>query len=711
METLPTAKLELDPEAILGPDGPIAKHFSNYEPRPAQIEMSQAVRSSMQRYRHLFCEAGTGTGKSYAFLIPAIEAALRGEGPVVISTNTISLQEQIFYKDIPDLKKYLGLDKLKVVLRKGRGNYVSLRRQKLAQNYDWSNDQISQLEELDTWVDQTKTGALQDLDFVPNSTLWQHVQSDQYDCLGQKCDSYKSCFFFKSKQEAEEAHLVITNHSLLAIDLMLRYKSGGDMGILPKFKHVVIDEAHALEDAIRKAETFEWREGSAKHIVKRATDSQGRGLLDKLSKASASHVVSPRMLTNIRDATNALNTFAAFNEEFFKDTVIPFAESHRKRANLPVAKRVRPKDLNTDGASKMLGALKVASERLIVIDSELQKGAQEQDAEKWVKEISSLISNYSSRVSDLLGDLKRTIEADKKPDQQYPTHVSAVEVTIRNSKAYYQLSSTPIFVKLIANKILFGRVPSIVATSATLTVNGQFDNITRNLGTVKDKTETLQLPHVFDYRKQVKIFLEPKARLSPYGQTRKQTDAYYDDIAERTAKYVDMTKGNAFVLCTSNAQKRALHERLASRFLKKGYNVLVQGGHLTKEQIIHEFKAVSGSVLFAVDSFWTGVDIPGDHLQAVIITKLPFAAPSPLSEAQEEFYKAWNQGRPRHKQRYYFADRTIPGVAIKLQQGFGRLIRHRDDTGIVAILDPRMETKPYGKTLLGSLPPCQVISS
>jgi len=698
---IPTA---LDPEEVLGDQGPIAKQFSNYESRPPQIKMAQTIRDSMNQLKHLFSEAGTGTGKSYAFLVPAIEKALHGEGPIIVSTNTISLQEQIFNKDIPDLKKYLNLPFLKVVLRKGRGNYLSKRRLAIANNYVEA-DKINELEDIENWANSSETGSRQDLDFIPPYELWDAVRSDQYDCLGKKCPTYKSCFYFKSKTEADEAHIVITNHSLLALDLMLKHKTDDLVGILPKFKHLVVDEAHALEDALRKADTFEWKQGSAAALMRRATNKKGSGFLDLLSKVPD---VPYKSVAHGKEAIKHFKAFVEHNSYFFEKDIEPFIQTYKKKITSPTAKRVKPGNLVSPRSEKLLEHLQRINQYLSAIVSELQR-LDGEDVSKDLKNLATLIDSFWGRTKEIASDLKRAIEADKDVNDVYPTYVSSVEMSeMVHGKNYYTLTSTPIFIRQTGQKVLFNRVPSIVLTSATLTINNSFSNIKRNLGATKEKTITLQLPHVFNYKKQVKLFITPQMPSDPWNK-KDQREKYFDTVAKKIEKYLDLTKGNALILCTSNVQMRALYKRSKLKLKQKGMYVLCQNNGMTRDQLVHEMKIVKNSVLYGVDSFWTGVDIPGEHLQCVIMPKLPFSPPTPLSEAQQEMYNLWNRGKPRHKQRNYFVDRTIPEVATKLQQGFGRLIRHKTDTGIIVILDQRVKTKAYGKILLNSLPECEVI--
>jgi ATP-dependent DNA helicase DinG len=698
----------LEPELILGPEGPIAKQFPDYEPRQPQIEMAKAVQNTFEKQRHLFVEAGTGTGKSYAFLIPAIKQAISGKKPVVISTNSLALQEQIYSKDIPDLMKFLNLPHLKVVLRKGRGNYLSLRRLFNAGNLAWTNDEYPQLEDIQTWSETTEVGTLQDLNFVPKPNIWSEVQSDQYDCLGKKCRTYKQCFYYKSRTDSEEADIIITNHSLLTLDLLVKSTSDDNTGILPPFTQLIIDEAHTLEDAIRNADTFEWKSGSAAFLAKRARNKKDNGLLDMLHKMS--HLLNGRILDYASQAENHLSNFVKHNEVFFEKDVVDFVRNDKaEEPGASVSKRIKPGNLQSENSANLLTSLAKANIALQAIVSELRPFDREEDeGEKFkeVKQALTLMENYSKQCKEIEGDLKRTINVKQLEGDMLPDFVSSVDVSIIKKQPNYVLSSMPIFVKRIAQNILFSKIPSIVLTSATLTINNQFTFICNNLGATSERTDTLKLGHVFDYMNQVKMILTPQIPIDPYNNP-KDRQKYFDQVAAKVEKYVAVTQGNAFILCTSNLAMRELYKRSREKLKKLGMNVMCQGEDLTKEQILHEFKAVAGSVLYAVDSFWTGVDIPGKALQNIIIPKLPFPPPNPLSEAQEEAYQIWNRGKPRDKQRNVFVERTVPNVAIKLQQGFGRLIRRKTDTGIVVLMDQRLVNKPYGKTLLNSLPECK----
>jgi ATP-dependent DNA helicase DinG len=698
--------IDLDPEAILGVDGPIAKQLDYYEPRPPQILMATSVKDNLKNRRHLFCEAGTGTGKSYAFLIPAIEKALNGGGPVVISTNTISLQEQIFNKDVPDLKKYLGLPNLRVVLQKGRNNYISLRRLRNAHNYEWTPEQITEFEDVQTWADSTKTGSKQDMNDIVSGEIWEQVGSDRLDCMGKKCPTYKKCHYFRSKEEAAKAHIIICNHALLTLDLAIKHKTDGAASILPNYKHLIIDEAHALEEAIRRSGTFEWRKGSAASLVKRATNRKKKGLLDGLLDYAGD--MPHHVITQTKEAIKQLTQFAEVNVLFFDRDVEPFIKQGLRNRQQPSAKRIKPGNLGSARFQSLLSTIHTANMHLNSAVNGLRRAAEGEFADKSLTGKLTLLENFSNRTKEVESDLVLAVKAENAPGKTYSTHVSFVEPYKYRNTTGFMIVSTPIFVREMAQKILFNQIPSITLTSATLTTNNSFNGITRNLGSIAAKTDVIQLPHVFDYKKQVKIILTPKIGEDPWNNPIGR-NAYFDKVAKGVKKYVDKTQGNALILCTSNLQMKALYDRLADDFTKQGFYPLRQGGGMTRDQLAQEIKTVPNTVLFGVDSFWTGVDIPGSHLSNVIIPKLPFPPPTPLSDAQKEIYDMWNRGKPRNKQRNFFGDRVVPAVAIKLQQGFGRLIRRTTDVGIVVLMDPRLVTKGYGRTLLGSLPSCDVL--
>lgn len=697
---------DLAPEKILGSEGPIAEQLEHYEPRPPQIIMANCVKDNFETKRTLFCEAGTGTGKSYAFLIPAIEKALNGGGPVVISTNTISLQEQIFKKDIPDLKKYLGLPNLRVVLQKGRNNYISLRRLRNAHNYEWTPSQITEFEDVQTWAETTKTGSRQDMNDIVSGEIWEQVGSDRLDCMGKKCPTRKTCHYFKSKDEASKAHIIICNHALLTLDLAIKYKTDGAASIIPPYKYLVIDEAHALEDAIRKSGTFEWRKGSAAALVKRATNRKKTGILDNLVDYAGD--MPHHVVTQTKEAIKQLQQFAEVNVLFFDKDVEPFIKQGLRGRQQPNAKRIKPGNLESARYQSLLATINTTNRHLTSAVSGLRRAAEGDEADKTLSGKLTLLENFSDRIKELESDLIIAVKAQNSPGKDYATHVSFVEPYQYRGNTGFMIVSTPIFVREMAQKILFNQIPSITLTSATLTTNNSFNGITRNLGSIPSKTDVIQLPHVFDYKKQVKIILTPKIGEDPWNNPSGR-NIYFDKVAEGVKKYVDKTQGNALVLCTSNLQMKALYDRLADYFNSKGYYPLRQGGGMTRDQLTHEIKTVPNTVLFGVDSFWTGVDIPGSHLSNVIIPKLPFPPPTPLSDAQKEIYDMWNRGKPRNKQRNFFGDRVVPAVAIKLQQGFGRLIRRGTDVGIVVLMDPRLTSKGYGRTLLGSLPSCDVL--
>jgi len=716
--------IDLTPQAILGADGQLAQHFSNYEERKPQIQMANAVRHNMEQHRKLFCEAGTGTGKSYAFLIPAIERSLlMSDGPVVVSTGTIALQEQIFNKDIPDLKRYLDLPHLKVMLSKGRGNYISKRRLMGAINNvpvlekDIQGVDVEDyLNDLPEWAFQEPAasqhdGSKQIRDDIPNPYLWDEVRSDNNDCLGRKCPFHSTCYYYRAKEQAKNAHIIITNHALLVLDAKIKASAPGK-GLLPDYKHLIIDEAHMLEEAIRGACTCAWRRCCYWRLRSRVEQ-----MMDKIINQELSFPINViSQAKALKKEINALNTL---NETFFDNCVEPFVTDTLERG--ATARRLRPGDLanfvstefaqlsdlfekNKKDYKPLVEELLEAAGRAAKRASQVLEECSRHTAEgKEYDQFADLFGKVAERLHEVYYDLELTVSA-KEVEDIADRRVCYVEVSQGRKRTNYVLTATPIFVKNLSRALFFEKNFSITLTSATLSYNRSFKNITRTLGAVPEDTDGLLLPHVFDYQKQCAIIITTKMPDDPRTQGAKQQN-YYDSLANKAKIYINKTKGNALVLCTSNKIKTALFERLRPM----PYNVLCQGHGMPNDYLIKEFKAVSGSVLIGVDSFWAGIDIPGDHLQCIVIPKLPFAPPTPLSEAQQEIIRDWNLGKPPMKRVDYWSEWVMPAVAIKLQQGFGRLIRRTTDRGIVAILDPRLKTKRYGQALLNSLPDCRVI--
>lgn len=641
---------------ILGEGGLIAQRLPAYEVRPQQLEMAEAVEQAIAEEDHLVVEAGTGTGKSFAYLVPAILAAADEEHSkrVIVSTHTISLQEQLIGRDIPFLNAVLPVE-FSAVLVKGRSNYLSLRRLKgtlaRAASLFARPEETEQLEQLARWARNTSDGSLADLPFNPSSVLWDEVASEHGNCLGRNCPTYNECFYYKARRRIWNADVLVVNHALFFSDLAVR--SAG-ASILPDYDVVIFDEAHTLEQVASEHLGLSVSSGQCEYQLNRLfTERSQKGLLARHdARTLQRQVIKLRELT--RNQFEELKTWHAQHA----------ASNGRIISPPPLEDRLSP-------ALKQLAS---------AIRDYAQKFSDDEERVEYLA-----AADRCSSLADMLRDWYRQAESDA---------VYWLESSGAEGKAL-RLMAAPLEVGPVLRSELFQRTKTVVLTSATLAVGKQnFDFIKQRLGIPRARQKKLGSP--FDYRRQVTLVLTEG--LPDPGQ---EPDAYETAVCERIRRYVQRSRGRAFVLFTSYRMLQNCFRRLSDWLTAQQYGVYVQGQALPRGQLLEKFRRDPAGVLFGTDSFWQGVDVPGEALSNVIITKLPFGVPDhPLTEARLEAIRQ-RGGNPFHEYQ-------IPEAVIKLKQGFGRLIRTRTDTGLVVILDPRVRTKSYGRLFLESLPDCQL---
>jgi ATP-dependent DNA helicase DinG len=616
---------------IFGPGGYLERAMPDgYEHRRSQLEMAELVEEAFRDKRHLIVEAGTGTGKTLAYLLPAILSGRR----VVVSTATKSLQEQLYSKDIPFLQKHFAPE-LKVAVMKGRANFLC--RQKLHQME--GQPLLKGLEELDwfnqirDWERLTETGDRAELNFLPDDAeLWARLDARRETCTGQKCSEFQRCFITAMHQKAADADLVIVNHHLFFADLALREDDFGS--ILPDYAAVVFDEAHEIEDV---ASNYFGRQVSNYRFEELARDTEQAV---RLTGQGGPPLL--RRVARVREREREF--FEAFPQ---RDGRSPFEAP----ARATFLEQHRP------AFDELVSAVKTLESEIATLPNRAEE-----------------LVAIARRGAELRGEISFLLESEEK------NYVYWYE---RRGKGVF-LAATPIDVSGMLRERVFDALDTVVLTSATLAVGGRFDYLKQRLGI--RSTQERVLPAEFDYGRQALLYLP--ARLPDV-----RDPGFADKAAEEIASLLACTDGRAFCLFTSYSQMNQIFERVRSRV---NFPLLLQGS-APRGALLERFRTTAGAVLFATASFWQGVDVPGSQLSCVIVDRLPFAVPSdPVIAARVRALQ--EDGRNA------FAEYQVPEAVLALKQGFGRLIRTRNDRGVLALLDGRIQRMQYGKIFLESLP-------
>jgi DNA polymerase-3 subunit epsilon/ATP-dependent DNA helicase DinG len=671
---------------VLDQGGPFAAQFPGYECRPQQVQMAAAVARAFSVGTHLMVEAGTGTGKSLAYLVPAVYWALRNGQRVVISTNTINLQDQLMQKDFPDLVRVLGLEARAAVL-KGRSNYICPRKfEALRHRGPESAEQLKVLAKTFLWLSETTTGDRSEINLngPGERAVWAQLSAEDEQCSPDSCSLYRrhACPFLRARAAAENAHILIVNHALLVADLATENR------VLPEYRYLIVDEGHQLEAAATDGLSFRCSGPDLERSLRElgGTRSGWLGMLATRTKkkgaskdwAAGTRAQADDLAAAVESALLGGRTFFQALEQFVDSQIDAPPKEYTLQFRLIPAVRTQPGWEDVEEAWENLRTVLADAARIAAALGEKIHDAGDKDEEEG-DELSLLFTSWAGRMETTIGAIHQIVA---KPN---PQMIHWVEIP--RDREFRTLFSAPLHVGPLIERYLWHPKSAVVLTSATLTTAGEFDYLKERLNA--DEADTLVVGSPFDFENSALLYLVDD--IPEPGDMR----AYQHAFNRALVDLCKATHGRALVLFTSYTQLRQTSQAISGQLARDGIVVYEQGEGASRNALLETFRSADRAVLLGTRSFWEGVDVPGQALSVLAIAKLPFDVPSdPIVAARAETFED------------PFREYSLPEAILRFRQGFGRLIRTKTDRGIAVVFDRRILTKSYGRAFIESLPDC-----